>query len=156
MTKCQTTNLTEDDMKLEDILKNYDVDKETGCWNWKGAIYGSRGYGQVRYGPKSKQWSCHRLMAHLYIRPLKKGEIVHHKCNNPLCMNPKHLEIKSSQGSHVKEEHTGPRGPYSKSSFQLDTIHRKIIKHAMDMYSMDKNEAHRCILEEWLYYVASK
>ena len=42
------------------------------------------------------------------------------------------------------------------TSFRHGEFHDKIIKHAMDINLETKSEAIRTILEEWLYYVASK
>lgn len=85
-------------MNIIDILNNYDED-ENGCWNWKGSVAGSKSYGQVRL-PGGNPTFVHRIVADTLIQPLIKGNVVHHICNNPLCINPGHLEVVSGQSEH--------------------------------------------------------
>jgi len=84
-------------------LQRYDVDDETGCWNWNGHI-SQRGYGTVRFN--GKLYYIHRLVAELFIRPLEKDEVVHHMCENQVCINPDHLDILvhgDHSSKHMKE-----------------------------------------------------
>jgi hypothetical protein len=60
------------------------------CWEWK-AGRATRGYGQALY--KGKQWRAHRLAWALYYGPIPKGMIIRHRCNNPPCCNPLHLQL---------------------------------------------------------------
>lgn len=66
-----------------------------GCWIWHGAKT-PIGYGKFspdcrRSGPR-KRWLAHRW-AYITIRgEIPHGLEPHHKCNNPSCVNPFHLE----------------------------------------------------------------
>jgi len=71
-------------------LQRYDIDEETDCWTWNGAVT-ARGYGNLRF--MGKVMLVHRVIAELYLQPLGKGDVVHHKCWNQLCMNPAHLQV---------------------------------------------------------------
>ena len=67
------------------------VDEETGCRPWQGNV-GLNGYGTIRRGSRDDGVeTVHRLAFRLGIRPLREGEVVHHVCQNRLCVNPAHL-----------------------------------------------------------------
>lgn len=61
----------------------------TGCWLWlRGMIKG--GYGVVFKGSRSGRYA-HRVSYELFVGPIPDGIIVCHKCDTPLCCNPRHL-----------------------------------------------------------------
>lgn len=84
------------------------------CWEWKGAK-NATGYGR-----------CHGTGAHRVAYELANGEIpdgmlIRHKCDNPMCCNPKHLVPGThrqnsgdmvARGRHLR----GERNPRSKLS----------------------------------------
>jgi hypothetical protein len=75
-----------------------DVRGEDECWPWKAALT-SRGYGYFRYDGGSK---AHRFAWRLANgRPPNATEVVRHRCDNPPCVNPAHLEI----GSQIDNVH---------------------------------------------------
>jgi hypothetical protein len=69
-------------------LRRIEVDPETDCWNWTG--HAVKGYARVSWN--RQHILVHRWIFARYVRPLKDGEEVHHKCRNSLCINPAHLE----------------------------------------------------------------
>lgn len=64
------------------------------CWPWMGARF-ARGYGQ--FGGPAWPNGTHRIAYELEYGPIPAGAVVRHRCDNPPCCNPKHLEL----GTHA-------------------------------------------------------
>ena len=77
------------------------VSKTPNCWIWKGAMRGGEcEYGNIRFGKKRKL--AHRLSWEIYYGKIPKGKLILHKCDNPRCVNPKHLFM-GTQLDNVKD-----------------------------------------------------
>ncbi len=72
----------------ERIKSNIKLNKITGCWEWQGATVGN-GYGLVTFNYKATR--VHRLSYQAFVGEIKDGLYVLHKCDRPICCNPKHL-----------------------------------------------------------------
>jgi hypothetical protein len=73
------------------------VDKTTtpnGCWIWT-ASKDDKGYGN--YGcpenSKNKKYRAHRFSYLISKGPIPEDLVVRHKCDNPSCVRPEHLEL---------------------------------------------------------------
>jgi hypothetical protein len=80
---------------VESFWKHVDKNGPGDCWIWKGSKT-SGGYGQMR--ANGVVTYVHRIswvLAHGNIpeRNGYHGTVVRHKCDNPLCVNPDHLEL---------------------------------------------------------------
>ncbi len=78
------------------IENRYDLDIDTGCWNWNGATK-RYGYGYLTVGSRTdgsrRTKTAHRASYEHHIGPIPDGLWVLHKCDNPRCINPDHLYI---------------------------------------------------------------
>lgn len=76
-----------------DVFKSIDThDNDTSvCWEWTGTLGGRDGRGYIAIDGR-------KLLAHRVVYEIFNGEltdrkiVVRHKCDNPLCCNPLHLE----------------------------------------------------------------
>lgn len=85
----------------ERLIKRFwgKVYKTKSCWEF-GAQAGSKKYGAFYYGPMKKTFYAHRLSYELTYGTIPPKKVIHHKCENPPCCNPKHLEL-TTRGQNV-------------------------------------------------------
>lgn len=83
-----------------------DVKKYNQCWEWKRAKY-PQGYG--RFGKNY----AHRLAYEFKKGNIPLGLCVFHSCDNPSCVNPKHLWLGTTM-DNIKDRDNKGRGRYGK------------------------------------------
>ena len=75
--------------EAERFRKKIEVD-EDGCWIWTGSRRGN--YGSFRVDVNTVQASHRYAYERANGRKLKKGEVVLHLCDKPLCVRPECLK----------------------------------------------------------------
>jgi hypothetical protein len=82
---------------LAKIEKRLLIDSLGECWIWMHSRY-EKGYGKFRSGPTMVK--AHRWAYEHWIEPIPSGLTIHHKCEQPRCVNPNHLEPKTSEQNY--------------------------------------------------------
>jgi hypothetical protein len=85
-------NMSDDELRI--WFFNQKTISENHCWEWTGVRI-KDGYGMLSV--KGKRFLAHRysLMLHLN-KSIDRNIEVRHRCHNPSCFNPEHLQ----EGSH--------------------------------------------------------
>lgn len=86
--------------RSENLLQNSESADERGCWNWNGYL-DPKGYG--RTSDESGEVLAHRLSYMEFVGPITDGLHVLHKCDNPSCINPSHLELGTNVENHEQK-----------------------------------------------------
>ena len=92
----------------ERFAEKYLYDQETGCWNWTDTP-NSAGYGTFRQNSERIDLA-HRYSYEHYRAPIEPGQVVLHRCDNPLCVNPAHLMAGTQSDNMIDASRKGRHG----------------------------------------------
>ncbi|ECQ4522517.1 HNH endonuclease [Salmonella enterica] len=81
-------------------LAELSVAEESGCIRFTGHLDGE-GYGRIMVA--RVKYMTHRLSYSLNNGPIPDGYVVRHKCDNPSCINPEHLEV-GTQADNIADK----------------------------------------------------
>lgn len=92
---------------------------KNGCWEWQGSKV--NGYG--RMGADCKTEYAHRVSWLIYKGHIPPKLYVCHKCDNPSCVNPKHLFLGTAKDNMMDASRKG-RVKIPKASHASDETHQ--------------------------------
>jgi hypothetical protein len=76
---------------------DWDSNDTERCWEWQGT---KTKFGHGLIGIQGKRWLVHRYVYQEMVGPLTNGLAILHSCDNPPCVNPRHLE----EGTRTKNQ----------------------------------------------------
>lgn len=81
-----------DEIGLPKQSRPIEYEIKNSCWECISHVQHSRKrYVKIRRG--GKKVFLHRHIYRLFVGPIPDDMVIRHKCDNPKCINPEHLEI---------------------------------------------------------------
>lgn len=116
----------------ERFENRYEVDDDTGCWEWTGSK-DDFGYGSLSVDGESI--GTHRFSYEIHKGEIPNGAMICHKCHNPGCVNPDHLyagDAKSNAQDAIDNE-DWPRQTGEKTS--TSALSAESAKNIRELYA---------------------
>jgi hypothetical protein len=106
-------------LSIESQLQKH-IKSSNGCWIFTGCL-DRDGYGVFGHG-RNKQVRAHRMSYEFYVGSIPNGALVCHACDNPSCINPKHLFLGSAKDNTQDMIKKGRKASCKGSSHPLAKI----------------------------------
>lgn len=107
------------------------VQKTDGCWIWTKSR-SNNGYGQIGHRENGHlvHKLAHRVSYELFIGPIPDGIYVCHTCDNPPCINPKHLWLGTAKDNNrdCREKGRHPYNPGGGKATPIKLTDSKVIE----------------------------
>jgi hypothetical protein len=94
------------------------VDKGDGCWNWTSDK--CAGYGKFWFRGGCRL--AHRVLWVSLNGPIAEGLCLRHKCDNPACVRPDHLEV-GTHGDNFMDSYSRGRRHYQRGTVPRGEAH---------------------------------
>lgn len=113
-------------------------DHKTGCWVWQRSRHCTGGYGQLNIG--GRPMLAHRFSWERTNGKIPPGMQVMHKCDNPACVRPGHLELGTNLDNIIDKRRKGRERPGSlwRSRKRTKPLRRLVAENFDDHWAVDE------------------